>query len=168
MDMDADYWIENLQLRPHVEGGAFREVYRSALTIENEHPSAGVNTNRNICTSIYFLLKYGDFSAFHRIRSDELWHFHFGQTLTIYEIEAQTGSLKIHFLGPQTDKGEVFQTAVKAGNWFAAIVKGTGAYALAGCTVAPGFDYADFELGNRDQLSKTYPQHQRLIISLTR
>jgi predicted cupin superfamily sugar epimerase len=164
----AAYWIEKLQLQKHIEGGAFREVYRSTLIISQRNLPDTFNGNRNCSTSIYFLLENGQYSAFHRIASDELWHFYSGDALTIYEIEATSGELVTHTLGNNPEKGEVFQTAVKAGNWFGSALINGGKYALVGCTVSPGFDFADFELAQRTELIQQYPQHVNLITTLTR
>lgn len=160
----AAYWIEKLGLESHVEGGAFKEVYRSPLLLQNLPPA--FKGPRNASTSIYFLLQNGQFSAFHRIAADEGWHFYEGSTLTVYEIE-ENGNLTTHRLGRDYDKGEQFQTTIKAGSWFGSRVEGEG-YALVGCTVAPGFDFADFELADYDILSAKYPQHDDLIKELTR
>lgn len=163
----ADYWIHQLQLTEHVEGGAFREVYRSPLLVAAPALPGTFGAGRNICTSIYFLLKDDQFSAFHRIKSDELWHFYYGDPLIVYEIDNR-GKLTEHLLGNDPVQGQQFQCAVKAGSWFASRVKAGGAYALAGCTVAPGFDFADFELAEREALAKEYPHHAKLIGELTR
>lgn len=167
MRPDAAYWIEKLSLTPHVEGGAFREVYRSALTIPRKSLPILFQGDRHAATSIYFLLGKGDFSAFHRIASDECWHFYFGDTLLIYEI-GHTGGLTIHRLGSNVEKGESFQTVIKAGSWFASTPAEGSEYALVGCTVAPGFDFADFELANREALTNRYPEHLEVIRALTR
>ena len=121
---------------------------------------------RNICTHIYFLLEKHGFSAFHRIKSDELWHFYAGDPLIIYEI-AQSGELTRHVLGDKIEMGQSLFCVIKNGNWFASIVKNDGEYGLAGCTVAPGFDFTDFELAEKNSLTKTYPQHAGLINSMT-
>ena len=164
---NADYWIKKLQLTPHVEGGAFREIYRSSLSVPGQSLPVLFQGDRNICTSIYFLLQKGQFSAFHRIASDELWHFYAGDPLLIHEI-SHAGLLVTHRLGSDPEAGEVFQTVIKAGSWFASVPEMPGEYALVGCTVAPGFDFADFELAGRDALSEHYPQHAALIRTLTR
>lgn len=167
MRRTADYWIQQLQLTEHVEGGAFCEVYRSPLQVTAAALPAAFGGTRHISTSIYFLLKEGQFSAFHRIKSDELWHFYYGDPLVIYEIEAD-GALTEHLLGDNPELGQQFQCTVKAGNWFASRVQAGGAYSLAGCTVSPGFDFADFELAERELLSKQYPAYRKLIEELTR
>jgi len=164
---NAAYWIQRLQLTSHVEGGAFREVYRSELTIAQTALPVFFQGARNVSTSIYFLLAGGQFSAFHRIASDELWHFYFGDTLLIYEI-GHSGVLTVHRLGPNIEKGEHFQLVIKAGSWFASIPAEDSEYALVGCTVAPGFDFAEFELADRASLTRQFPQHSKIIQALTR
>jgi hypothetical protein len=163
----ASYWIDKLQLTRHVEGGAFREVYRSALTIPRRSLPLFFQGDRNVSTSIYFLLAEGEFSAFHRIASDEGWHFYFGDPLVIYEI-GHSGLLTTHRLGPDPEKGESFHAVVRAGSWFASIPAPGSEYSLVGCTVAPGFDFAEFELADRTGLMQQYPLHAELIHSLTR
>jgi predicted cupin superfamily sugar epimerase len=164
---DAAYWIQQLELRSHVEGGAFREVYRSDLTIAQKALPVFFQGPRNVSTSIYFLLASGQFSAFHRIASDEVWHFYFGDPLLIYEI-GHAGVLTVHRLGPNIEKGEQFQLVIKAGSWFASVPAEDSEYALVGCTVAPGFDFAEFELADRATLAQQFPQHRGIIEALTR
>lgn len=161
----AEYWIEKLGLESHVEGGAFKEVYRSPLVLNNL--PATFKGDRNAYTAIYFLLKNGDFSAFHRIASDEGWHFYEGTSLTVYEIE-ENGNLITHQLGRDIENGQSFQTTIKAGSWFGSRCDDENSYALVGCTVAPGFDFADLELADCEILSTQYPQHEKLIKELTR
>ena len=163
----AAYWIDKLQLTPHVEGGAFREVYRSELVLPRSALPLFFQGNRNVATSIYFLLSQGQFSAFHRIASDEQWHFYCGDALLIYEI-THGGRMIEHRLGQDPSKGEVFQTVVKAGSWFASVPAPDSEYSLVGCTVAPGFDFADFELAGREALVSQYATHGDIIRRLTR
>ncbi|MEQ9289326.1 MAG: cupin domain-containing protein [Cyclobacteriaceae bacterium] len=163
MKQSVRHWIKKLGLQPHPEGGYFRETYRS--TLKMAYP--GFSGNRNACTGIYFLLERGNFSAFHRIKSDEMWHFYAGDGVTIYVID-QSGALNTINLGLEIDKGEVPQAVVEAGCWFASEVSGNGEFALVGCTVSPGFDFEDFEMGNRADLLSTYPDHSELIMKLTR
>lgn len=167
MRPDASYWINHLQLTEHVEGGSFREVYRSELTIPRSGLPVFFQGDRSVCTSIYFLLARGQFSAFHRIAADELWHFYYGDPIVVYEI-SHSGRLITHRLGADPEKGESFQTVVKAGSWFASEPAPGSEYGLVGCTVAPGFDFADFELAERDALVQQYPEHGELIRRLTR
>lgn len=166
MQSNAAFWREQLKLTPHVEGGAFRETYRSDWMLDMSTLPVGMAGNRNASTCIYFLLEYGEFSAFHRIAADEIWHFYDGQTLTIYEIEPG-GELKVHRLGRDVVNGETLQVVIRAGNWFASRVEVPGGFALVGCTVAPGFDFADFELAEKASLQAAYPDHAALIESLT-
>jgi len=113
------------------------------------------------------LLQKGQFSALHRIAADELWHFYTGDPLEIIEIKP-SGALCVHALGPDAEAGETFQCVIEAGSWFGSRVKNGGEYSLVGCTVAPGFDFADFELADRNQLMGLFPQHADIIHSLTR
>ncbi|WP_143310158.1 cupin domain-containing protein [Chitinophaga vietnamensis] len=167
MQHSAAWWREHLQLQSHVEGGAFRETYRSEWKLDMATLPAGMKGNRNASTCIYFLLETGEISAFHRIAADEIWHFYDGSTLTIYEIEPG-GNLRTHKLGRNILAGEQLQVVIAAGNWFASRVEAPDSYALTGCTVAPGFDFADFELAERSPLQAAYPQHAALIAELTR
>ncbi|MDP4261950.1 MAG: cupin domain-containing protein [Bacteroidota bacterium] len=162
----ADYWIKKLHLQQHIEGGWYSEIYRSALVFNKTQLPAVFNGDRNACTHIYFLLEKKGFSAFHRIQSDELWHFYAGDPLIIYEID-KTGQLNQHLLGNDLEKGQSLFCIISAGNWFASKVADGGEYGLAGCTVAPGFDFKDFELAERKNLSDSYPQHDELIRQLS-
>lgn len=166
MEQKAPYWINALQLTRHVEGGWFKETYRSPETIRPGGSSLFLSSARAISTSIYFLLQKGEYSAFHRIRSDEQWHFYTGDPLTIYEILPE-GTLREHHLGNDPGKGCVFQTTITAGNWFASKVAEGGDFSLVGCTVAPGFDFTDFELGERSALVRAFPAFRSLIEELT-
>jgi predicted cupin superfamily sugar epimerase len=166
MRPDASYWLERLQLTRHIEGGAFREVYRSNLMLSRQSLPLFFQGDRNASTHIYFLLAAGQFSAFHRIAADELWHFYYGDPLLVYEI-GHNGRLVIHRLGNDPEKGESFQAVVRAGSWFASAPAEGSEYALVGCTVAPGFDFADFELADRAALSSQYPEYEELIRRFT-
>lgn len=163
----AEYWREQLQLQPHVEGGAFRETYRSSWVLHKSTLPPGMKGNRNAATCIYFLLEAGQFSAFHRIMADEIWHFYDGEPLSIYEIGSD-GRLTVHKLGRNLHLGEQLQVVVTAGNWFASRMDTDAGFALVGCSVAPGFDFEDFELAQRKKLQALYPQHKELIFALTR
>jgi len=167
MPQSAQYWIDKLNLIPHPEGGYYRETYRSELSIAREALPPQFAGSRLVSTAIYFLLEGENFSAFHRLRSDEMWHFYAGNPITVHVIEPDGEYSEIQ-LGSNPDAGEVLQSVVKAGRWFASQVRDAKAFALAGCTVAPGFDFADFELGKRPDLVKLYPQHRSQIERLTR
>lgn len=163
----AEYWINKLGLTSHIEGGAFKEIYRSAHVLPQTALTPQHHGDRNAMTSIYFLLQHGDFSAFHKIASDEIWHFYDGSPLCIYEI-TEGGTLVKNMLGKDIDKGEQLVITIKAGHWFGSRVEEPGGFTLCGCTVAPGFDFADFELANREALQTVFPQHAGIIEEMTR
>lgn len=158
--MDLSEVVARLELKPHPEGGYFRETYRSAGGALV--PGMGW---RNHSTSIYYLLSEGDFSAFHRIRQDEIWHFYCGQPVSLHIMD-ETGSYELVQLGQNIGAGQKLQWVVPAGCWFAAEVAVD--YALVGCTVSPGFDFSDFELALRTTMLQLYPEHRNLIIRFTR
>jgi len=158
----AQYWIKKLNLQKHPEGGYFSEVYRSEEEIKKEHLPARYSGSRNYSTSIYFLLTSDEFSAFHRIKSDETWHFYSGQSVTIHMIN-EKGNYSSVKLGTNPESEEVFQFTIPHSTWFAASVEETDSYALVGCTVAPGFHFDDFELGDREELLKMFPEHEKVI-----
>jgi predicted cupin superfamily sugar epimerase len=162
---NAAYWREHLNLQSHVEGGAFRETYRSSWEIKQSELPPAMKGNRQASTGIYFLLEEGEFSAFHRIAADEMWHFYDGHSLAIYDIHPD-GTLTVHKLGLDLAAGEQPQIVIPAGHWFASRVEVPSGFALVGCTVAPGFDFADFELAEKEGLQALYPQHSALIASL--
>jgi uncharacterized protein len=160
---DAAGWIKALQLSPHPEGGYYRVTYTSQLKIAQAALPAGFHGDRVASTAIYFLLAGNDFSAFHRIASDEMWHFYAGSALQILVIDGDGVLSELRLDGAGS-----FQAVVPAGCWFASrVVDGVG-FALVGCTVAPGFDFADFELAKRDELAGWFPQHKVVIDELTR
>jgi len=166
MDTARDY-IEALDLAPHPEGGWYREIYRSGETIAPAGLPERFAEGRRFATAIYFLLDDRSFSALHRIRADELWHFYAGSPLTLHLI-APDGGYRSLLLGPDLASGEAFQAVVPHGCWFGATVDTPDGFALVGCTVAPGFEFDDFELAERRRLLKDYPQHAALITRLTR
>jgi hypothetical protein len=160
-------WIERLGMQRHPEGGWFRETWRSPERIPRTGLPERYGAERSFSTAIYFLLEAGDFSALHTLRSEELWHFYAGAPLTVHVIEPD-GTRKEHALGPDLDAGQHFQAMVPPGCVFGASVDGPEGFALVGCTVAPGFDFADFELCEREVLLAKWPQHRSLIERSTR
>lgn len=164
---DAKYWMDKLQLIPHPEGGYYRQTYRAELTLEKAALPPAFGSSRAVATAIYFLLQGTDFSAFHRLRSDEMWHFYAGGALVVHVISEDGLHSEIP-LGSNAEAGEVFQAVVKAGCWFGSRLHDPKEFALVGCTVSPGFDFADFELAKRDELVRHYPQHREVIERLTR
>jgi uncharacterized protein len=167
LDKTARYWIERLQLEAHPEGGYFRQTYRSDLVIAREALPAGFTGARSASTAIYFLLEGKNFSAFHRLRSDEVWHFYVGSPLVV-DVIAPSGARSAILLGNDLEAGQVPQAVVPAGCWFASHVADWKSFAVVGCTVAPGFDFEDFEMGKQAELVAQYPQHRDVIERLTR
>ena len=167
MAKTAAGWIASLRLAPHPEGGFYRETYRAQDVIVGEHLPARFGGARACSTAIYFLLTGDQVSLFHRIKSDEIWHFYAGTALALTLIHPD-GRLQAHRLGPDPERGESFQVFVPAGCWYGAAVDDPGSYALVGGTVAPGFDFADFELADRQTLLASFPQHGQTILRLTR
>lgn len=161
----ARYWIEKLGLAPHPEGGYFRQTYKSDLIVAGHPQHHG--EPRAASTAIYFLLEGENFSAFHRLRSDEMWHFYAGSALMVHVIEP-SGAHSTLMLGRVPEVGQAFQGLVPAGSWFASHVWDWKSWALVGCTVAPGFEFDDFEIGKREELLRQFPQHGKIIRRLTR
>jgi len=159
----VEQWKNKLDLQPHPEGGFFKETYRSEI-MEKFHEYGSI---RNVSTGIYFLLTKGNFSAFHRIKSDEMWHFYDGDPIEIFSID-KTAHLNKIILGNDIAENQIPQAVIPAGCWFGSRVAADGEYGLAGCTVAPGFDFEDFEMGDRVELVHQFPQHEDIIRSLTR
>lgn len=159
--------IESLQLVQHPEGGFYKEVYRSEEIIQKAHLPSRFNGDRSFCTSIYFLLTSDDISAFHRIKQDEIWHFYSGSPLTIHVID-EKGNYSHKTISNKLNQTEFPMATVKAGCYFGATVDEPDTYALVGCTVAPGFDFEDFQMPKRSTLLEKYPQHTKTIEKLTR
>lgn len=157
--MDANYYIDRLELRPHPEGGHYRELYRSEELLESK--------GRNLATSIYFLLHEGEVSHFHRLKSDEIWYYHTGGPTVVYTISNE-GEFEIKELGPQIHLGQKLQIILPAGTWFASTPMEGANFTLFGCVVAPGFDFKDFELADRAELIAAFPELESVIRSFTK
>lgn len=159
-DYNAEYWIELLKMIPHPEGGYFKEVYRPDLS----ESMGDFPQGRRCLTTIYYLLENSDFSAFHRIKSPESWFFHKGEPLLIYSFEQ--GKLICRELS-DNEEGQL-QITIEPNTWFAARLKNSENFVLVSCAVAPGFEYCDFELANRDTLMIQFPNYGPIIEALTR
>lgn len=155
--MDPDKLIQTLDLKPHPEGGFYKETYRGSTVIE-----VGNHKMRNTSTAIYYLLKDEDKSHFHKVLSDEIWLYHQGETIEIYEMD-NSGNLIIYHLGIDIQNGEVPQIVIPKNHWFAAKIKNHIGYCLVSCIVAPGFEFEDFVLANKQDLLIQYPQHLDVI-----
>ncbi len=165
---NAEEWIRDLDLSPlPEEGGWYREVYRSKEYISKNSLPDRFQSKRTFSTSIYYLLTGCDFSAFHRIKQEEIWHFYEGSSLSIHIIE-KNGKYKRIRLGRDFNNGECFLAVINQGDLFAAVVDNEDSFSLVGCTVAPGFEFEDFEAPKRGQLLALYPEHEIIIKKLTR
>jgi predicted cupin superfamily sugar epimerase len=166
--MTAQYWVSAYKMQAHPEGGYYAEMYRAAEQIPKEALPGRFSGSRSFSTAIYFLLETHHVSALHRIQSDEVWHFYAGRSLHVYVI-SPAGELSIIRLGNNPEQGEVFQAVVAAGSWFGSRpVQDASAdelppYSLVGCTVAPGFDFADFELATQATMRQDFPQHEAAV-----
>lgn len=154
---NAEYYIKNLEMIPHVEGGYFKESF---LSEDN------VRENKKLWSSIYFLLRTGEVSNFHRLKSDELWYYHDGEALTIYMITPE-GEFITKQLGTDIENGESPQVLVPKGYIFGSAMNKEG-FSLVGCMVAPAFEYEKFELFEREYLLNLYPKYKDIILKLTR
>lgn len=155
---DVEQLIAHFELQPHPEGGFYRETYRAMLSVK---PS-GHGVDRAACTAIYYLLCNGAWSAWHRIDADEMWHFYAGHGATIHMFGAD-GLLTQRLGNPLCDPKASFQILVPAGRWFAAELTAPDHFVLAGCTVAPGFEFSGFELADSAVLLRDFPEHSDLI-----
>lgn len=163
---DADQTIQKLNLTPHPEGGYFREIYRNREIIRKEHLPEKYKTDRNIGTSIYFLLDKYQVSKFHILKSDELWHFHSGSSFVIHLLHCDGRYEQIN-LGPNLDKGETPTVIIPQETWFGSTLKDTSTFGLVSCTVFPGFDFEDFKLARREDLLEKFPAYEEIILRLT-
>lgn len=160
----AEDWISKLDLQAHPEGGHFKEVYRSEESIASQALPNRFSGDRSLATSIFYLLRKGEISKFHKIKSDEIWHFYDGAPIHIIQIDIE-GKLTKNKLGIDAGNEMRPQLVVHAGDWFAA--QSLGDYTLAGCTVSPGFDFTDFEIADRKKLISSFRQHQQIIEQFT-
>jgi predicted cupin superfamily sugar epimerase len=154
---EARHLVAQLNLKPHPEGGYFVETFRSGIQV------CTPATTRSAVTSIYYLLSEVNFSAFHSVRSDEIWHHYRGAPVAIEMIDGDGRHDQV-IIG----RANHWQAIITAGTWFAAHACVPDAYALVGCDVAPGFAFDDFELGTRDTLITAFPQHRAIVERWTR
>jgi predicted cupin superfamily sugar epimerase len=159
-DDEARAWVDALGLLPHPEGGLYRETYRSPLVLN------APQGERAASTAVYYLLAAGSFSAWHRVRSDEVWHHYAGDPLELHVIDSRGNHQRIE-LGSVRSTGQRPQHVVPAGSLQAAMPLGKR-FTLCGCTVAPGFDFADFEMPSRAELLAAFPALSGIIERLTR
>jgi hypothetical protein len=153
LQKQALLWIKRLHLEKHPEGGYFLQTYKSKVMVDTD----GFSGPRHASTAIYYMLVGDQFSAFHRMKSDEVWHHYSGGSLNLYVI--REGILSKTEIGRRSGR----QAVVEAGSWFAASLQNQKSYCLVGCTVSPGFDYRDWELGSRRDLVRLYPKYKSII-----
>lgn len=160
------YFIEKLNMKEHPEGGYYNECLKSKDLVDANAIDKSFDGERKLWTSIYFLLKDRDVSRLHRLKSDEIWYYHSGVPMVIHIIN-KNGELERVKLGLDIERGEKPQVLIPKGSIFGAIMDGTG-YSLAGCMVSPGFEFGDFELLEREDLIRQYPQYELIIKRLTK
>lgn len=159
MNRDANYFIDKLGLEQHPEGGYYKNTFSSAEEI------GAFGTTRKLFTNIYFLLKSGDVSHFHRLKSDEVWYYHGGSPLSVHVID-ELGNYQEMKLGLDIENGEQPQVIVQKNTIFGSSVVEEDTFSLVGCMVSPGFEFQDFELFTQAELMSTYPQHAQIIKKL--
>jgi uncharacterized protein len=164
--MDAKTIIRQLGLQTHPEGGFYRETYRCKEQIAAAALPARYGKDRSISTAIYYLLTPDSFSAMHRLQSDEVFHFYVGDPVTMVQLHAD-GRAETIILGQDFAAGHQPQIVVPRDVWQGLFLSDGGSFALLGATVSPGFDFADFELGQHDELIRQYPAQAALIEHLT-
>lgn len=158
--------VNKLDFQPHPEGGYFKEVYRSEEEMKSEDLPERYKSPRCFGTSIYYMLEGERFSSFHKLKSDEIWHFYLGSPIILHLINKEGKYSKV-IVGQNVDEDEHLQFTIPHGTWFAAEVKDKSSFSLVGCTVSPGFDFADFEMGERNNLIEMFPKFKDIIEKLT-
>lgn len=165
---EVKHLVNTFNLLPHPEGGFYKETYRSPMKINAANAvELGFTEAKHCSTAIYFLLTANNFSAFHKIKSDEVWHFYKGDSLHIHVI-SPTGEYSCIQLGNNIQNGEQLQAVVPANYWFASEVALGGHFSFVGCTVSPGFDFNDFEMAEKNSFLQQFPQHHTIINKLCR
>ncbi len=165
--MDAEEVINLLGLEPHPEGGFYRETYRCRELLPESALPSRYSGDRSFGTAIYYMLTPETFSAMHRIKSDEIFHFYMGDPVTMLQFHPK-GESEVIALGQDIRVGERLQVVVPAYTWQGMFLNEGGVFALLGTTVTPGFDFEDFELAGREALAEEFPQRADLIKRLTR
>jgi predicted cupin superfamily sugar epimerase len=166
--LEADDLIRQLRLQPlRIEGGYYVETYRSAGQIPRSALPPGYGGPRSFATAIYYLLTPDTFSGLHRLPSDEMFHFYLGDPVEMLQLRPD-GSGEVVVIGTDLQAGMSPQVLVPGGVWQGCRLAAGGRYALMGVTVAPGFEFADFESGSREELLARYPAFANLIRALTR
>ena len=160
--MDKNYWINKLGLQIHPEGGYYKEIYRSNDIVKSSN--SHINEHRPSSTSIYYLLDSETKSFCHKLKSDEIWYYHLGSSVTLYLID-QEGNFSIKICG--TGKEDELAVLIPQNTWFGARVMEPNSYVLVSCLVSPGFEFTDLEMADRNELIEMFPQHKEAIIKFT-
>ena len=168
MNAEAERWIRALSLEPHPEGGWFRETYRSPERVPRSGLPERFGGDRSLATHILYLLAAGERSGFHRLRADEGWCHHAGGPLHLHLLASREGSTGSSPATRLTLSQDSPQLVVPHGTWFAAEPAEGAEFVLAGCSVSPGFEYADFELALRHRLLEEFPANRDLVLRFTR
>lgn len=166
MEKTATYWIDKYNLIKHPEGGYYRRVYESNIKITDDNLPLSFLGQRHLVTSIYYLLESHEVSVFHRLKSDEIWYYHFGSSAIIH-IFHENDEYEQRIIGPTKDAANDLQVVIPAGSIFGAEINDAESYGLFGCMVSPGFDFADFEIIEKDYLLKINPAQKDIILKLT-
>jgi len=165
-NISPEQLIAHYKMQKHPEGGYYAESFKSKGRLPESALPQGIKGERLWSTAIYFLLSNGEKSKLHKIAFDEVWHFYLGDPLVIVEI-LQDGTVQETKLGTNVTGGEKLQHVVPGGRWFGSYLPLDSQFAFVGCTVAPGFDFSDFEMGDRDTLLELYPSAKHTILHLS-
>lgn len=165
MKQDAMYYVSKLGLEPHPEGGYYKQTFVSNEQVTDKGLSVTYDGKRKLYTSVYFLLTSTDVSHFHRLKSDELWYYHAGSSLTVHIIH-ENGTYEEIKLGLNLEQGQVPQTLVSKNSIFGSSVMEEDAFSLVGCMVSPGFEFQDFEMFTQAELLSKYPEQKEIIMKL--
>lgn len=166
-DLSMEYWIGKLQLQPHPEGGYFKRIYTAEEEIPKVDSFEKFCGTRKLASSIHYLLPSDDFSAFHQLKQNEIWCFHYGSSLNLHLINEE-GSYSTITIGLDIEKGEQPLYVVKAGNWFCGEVNKKNTFSLVSCILTPSFDFSDFTFGQKNILIKKFPKHENIIKKFTK
>jgi predicted cupin superfamily sugar epimerase len=158
---NSAYWISHLQMSRHPEGGYYKETYRSDKQVLH----TGATELRSACTSIYYLLEKADYSGFHKLSSDEIWYFHTGSPLSLHIISPEGHHFSKTLSGNADGDWSI---AIPAHHWFAAEIPSKSGYCLVSCAVAPGFEFSELEMANKELLAAKFPEHSELLMRLSR
>ncbi len=162
----SDELISHFKMEKHPEGGYYKESFKSNGTLPQSALPSQIKGDRLWSSAIYFLLCNQEKSKLHKIAFDEVWHFYLGDPIVVVEIEPD-GNVKETILGPDFIAGQKLQHVVPGGRWFGSYLPEGSQFAFVGCTVAPGFDFRDFEMGDKHTLLELYPDAKQIIEKLT-